>query len=439
MGVSKFKGHDRFTIAKTKTDSVGFYSKIGFIPTKGQEDIDKADGQIEMVYDLNKKDLPEIGIKDISSPDILICIPSNATEGEIFGEIDEAKIIREIDKAKRELSEKIEVVIFKDKGDELANMRRAEEMAKGLGAKMAVPVRRDAKAKDIIDEIRAGFLEDLTKDLFGLLNPDLKKLDSISAKLKNAEELRGILSKVSGVLSNTVSKELLTSSIYTMNIRMKNIAGRIVALHEPTDAIESRFRTHKGKTVISITADSLGEVKMLAEAHRERIRFAIKLNPNCATIRLQIRLTVSEKDKKEINEKTKEHLLEKMGINDVLIADDLILADEDTITSPNEIYAEFKADEFEDRNIAIVEKFRNDRDKDEVPDEAVFVEYKGLATPRVYDAALELLASKYENRAFGLKKLDENKNWYLLPEAEEIETEELRNELMRYREALIRA
>jgi hypothetical protein len=385
-----------------------------------------------MVFDLNEKELPKIGIQDVRPADILICIPSTL-EGE--------RIKKEIDKARNSLSEKIRTVLFQDLGDELANMRYAEKLARETGARMAVPVRRDAKTEDIIKEIKAGFLENVARDLFRLVNPDLSKLDKTSAEFTSEEELQDMLSRVSGVLSNTVSKELFSLSVCNMNMRMKNITEKVLAFHEPTDMLESHLKNHKGKSVISITAGSLGEVKMLAEAHRQRMRFAKKLNPNCATVRLHVRLVVGEEDKETINNGTKAYLIERMGVDDVLTVDDLVLVDEGVAVSPDEVYSSFKTENFEDVNIAIVDKFKQDRNAEKVPQEVVFMEYDGLATPRVYDAALELLAHRKDNYTFELRGVNKDRfdHWYFLPRAEEIETEELRNELMRYKQAITAA
>jgi hypothetical protein len=195
---------------------------------------------------------------------------------------------------------------------------------------------------------------------------------------------------------------------------------------------------------MSVRADSLGELKMLAEAHRKRMNLgARKLEKS--PVRLAVRLALSKEDLARVNSAGVQHFLEEMEITDAVKAEDVqtMTKEEADNMAVKDIHADV-ADRYAGiKDIVVVDKAKDLRQSEEV-EGVVLVEYKGTATARVYDVALDILANISEEGIDTIVgKMDElwkrGKFWVLLNPIERINTEELRKELERYHEVMIRA
>ncbi|MFQ5952261.1 MAG: putative PEP-binding protein [Candidatus Omnitrophota bacterium] len=332
-------------------------------------------------------------------------------------------------------------IVALDASTEEKNMKILEEAKREYGAyaQGIINIKETGIKKDelpsivnrLVDEIQAK-----DKRLLTLSNPKkrLKKADREALK-----DIRGIFREIGRALP--VIKYLEVSEVSAYNMRFTNNV-KVNTIDELSHITTKYIKDEKTGKLASIRANSLGGVKLLAEAHRKRMKEAGYEDPKKAPVKLQIRLAVSADEAKDI-ERNKRTLLERMEIDDVLGENDLVvmdrkLADAQTVSDIYKNIQGYKAE-----NIAIIEPAKEGRSEKELPkDEIVFMEYKGTATSVVYDITVTLLAKDKEARLLQSHKFEqggEKRVWLILPPVQGVDTKELREEIERYHKILIGA
>ncbi|MGB2662016.1 MAG: hypothetical protein WBD04_06500, partial [Candidatus Omnitrophota bacterium] len=335
------------------------------------------------------------------------------------------------------------VKVVKLDGTENENLKALEKAAKEAGAYGRGIINGENLTESEIKEALVGMIDainDEERRVFYLTNPELVKF-----KEKNDTTIKEVLEGLEKVASHLpVIKWVGISETSAYNLRMTRRASRMIDGYGLKKETKSYISKKKEKGIMSVRADSLGEVKLLAEAHRTRMNLA-KRKPGTEPVKLSIRLAVSEEDYDMIKEATIQGLLEEMSIDDVLKAKDVILVrkEEADKMGAKAIYEELKSryENVDEKDVVIVDRTRDDR-KEEV-EGVIVLEYSGLATSRVYDIALELMA--HAGKDAGLEdKVEELHNmgslyWYRLDNITPVDTEELRHEIEQYHKVLIRA
>ncbi|MGB2599879.1 MAG: hypothetical protein WBC99_05505, partial [Candidatus Omnitrophota bacterium] len=282
---------------------------------------------------------------------------------------------------------------------------------------------------EIIDAVEGlvSAIEEEDKRLFAIANPAFTKLDE--ATVKEIADIENILQRIAKRIP--VIRSLRASELSVYNLRMVNSA-RTMTVSPLTAHAYGYLKSEKGKNVISIRAKSAGEAKLLAEAHKRRMEQAGYTDPEDYPVRLQIRLS-----KKEAMDKTGQELAEMMKIDELceLVVDD---------KTAKEVYKELSS-QYSPERIAIIDEYNETRKDKGLPEDVLYMEYRDeFATPEAYDLALEVI-SRRDDQAELERYLEEagidskGGMWFVLPKAERINPDELREELRRYRKALIRA
>jgi len=362
--------------------------------------------------------------------------------------------IRErLHKASQKIREEV-MVEFVDYDTDSDGLRKATSLAEERGAAIGIPLSGEVLNDLIANNQLANLLDWVSNDLFRFANPDIVKMDidplTNRPKINPAtgepvwiidEEAVSLLnvSQSARIIKEALPPIVLMNlaGINLYNMRMRYIAKKTTkpeGLSAATeDYIENRI---KDQHIMSVKANSPAEMKLIAEAHRERMRGRRRLdpsNPKSSPVRLQVRLRVDDAEKGLLTDRTKQELIRTMGLEDVLLPEDLILVYEDETAS--EIYKSIQA-QYNTEHIAIVESFKENRVIEELPGEAVFVEYKGTATGRTYDLALELLAQKPIDPIPGVDMEVKGMRWYLIEETPDINTEEVANEVWWYNKTI---
>jgi hypothetical protein len=240
-------------------------------------------------------------------------------------------------------------------------------------------------------------------------------------------EKEAIMARInnSNVIPPVFSEEVLTLSLYSMNLRMRNISRRHALTNSLDAATQSYCDSAKQKDVMYARVHSAGEVKLLAEAHKNR---------NAPT-RLMVELVVGEEERAKL-EAMKSDMLERMEIaKDVLNPNDLFIVSKEK--SMQEIKDSLSSKEGDkERKIVIVDLYKEGRTQNEVPDNGILMEYEDIASSYVYDAALEAIAKPEEKEPVLSDRNKKIRNWY---KAKKIDTEQLRNEIICYDKVLMDA
>ncbi|MGB3056582.1 MAG: HEAT repeat domain-containing protein [Candidatus Omnitrophota bacterium] len=282
-----------------------------------------------------------------------------------------------------------------------------------------------------VDEIQARDKELLTVSDFSRSLKAVKK-----GKIRN---INSIFKEVTARLP--VIKYLEVSELSVYNMRLTNNVKMHTSRSLSPQTV-GYILDAQTKSILSIRANSLGEVKLLAEAHRKRMEQAGYSDIKAAPVKLQVRLAVKEEDKLVLQDtaEVKQPLLQKMEIDDVLGVEDLVMVDENAADKQTvkDIYKGIKG--YDAENIAIVESARAGRENETIPEDIVFMEYEGMATSMVYDVTLTLIA-KDVDAARVLAKLNPKRDkqgrvWFSLPPVKGIDTGELRKEIEHYHEFL---
>jgi len=180
----------------------------------------------------------------------------------------------------------------------------------------------------------------------------------------------------------------------------------------------------------------LGELKLLAEAHRDRMNRAKKINANMVPLKLIVRLTVTPEERSRI-EKNIPGLLEQMAINDVLSETDIKLIDKtaaDSATAES-LCKDLEGSGYEPAQIAVVDRVRPERDEKDLPEGVIFMEYEdAIATPYHYDAAIEAMSKPDQPVLF-----DRYKKWFRIKPVQKVDLDQLRRELDQYQVVLMAA
>ena len=224
------------------------------------------------------------------------------------------------------------------------------------------------------------------------------------------------------------------SELSVYNLRLASIAQALASNNLSAEDISD---VTKEKRVLSMRADTIGEVKLLAEAHRRRMEMAQKLDAKAIPVELQIRLTVRKDEKDKINDVTKVNLLKLMEIEDVLKPEALILVDEDRLDTLTlkDIARDLAARSPDAKQIAIVERLDERRKDEDIPDNTLFVEYEDeFVTSYHYDAVLELMA-----RPDSPTLSDRFRLWFRIKPITKIDYKELQKEMERYKQVLMAA
>jgi phosphoenolpyruvate-protein kinase (PTS system EI component)/phosphotransferase system HPr-like phosphotransfer protein len=333
--------------------------------------------------------------------------------------------------------EDVSVVFFEDTGDVKKNVREVEKIAHNMGAALGI-----ALDKDMIGDYRGrpASLENLARELlimtsrnlFVIGNPDIAKLDKTRVELLDEKELSRIEAVLNTMLPPAASKDMLKRGVY--NMRMEAVAEQVQGMPLEYRLLAIKAAIRGGKKIISIRADSLGELKLLAEAHRSRMKLAGFFDRERIPLRLQVRLTVTPEERVALTNKMPD-ILRQMAIDDILFDSDVVLVDKaiaDTATVKS-IYDNLAL--YGPGNITIVERAKAGRDESEVPEGAIFMEYEdAFVMPYHYDAAIEAMTRPSEPLLS-----DRYKKWFRIKPAEKFDFEQLRRELDQYKAVLMAA
>ncbi len=357
----------------------------------------------------------------------------------VKSEAERSEIVETLTKINRsgDIYENVEPVFFQDTGNDIENMKQVESIAKERGAVLGIPVRSDISVEDLLKEINGGFLARVSRDLFSLTNPDIDKLDETRARFENRDKLSSALKELTRLFPAIVSEKLSELSIY--NMRMTAIAQKTASGQLPP-YILTKVTDSKEKRALSMRADTLGELKLLAEAHRARMNLARNFDKTAVPVKLQIRLMLRQDEKEKVQNITNAEILKRMGIENVLLPEDVIRVDSESAGSVNvavkDAYDRLLSAGYGIDKIAIVDRVKENRD--DVPEGATFVEYDDeIVTSYHYDAALELMATP-DDTTLSIRDAGK-KNWFRIKPITKIDFDQLREEIKGYEKVLIAA
>jgi len=388
-------------------------------------------------------------------PAILVAVPHFS-----IGEDNELVLISETDEEnvrayiKKVCDRHVRVEFLRasqDKGD-AGNLAVASSLAEEHGAIMGIPLTKEL-AKAMILELRDGnktpelssafieFFEIVNRDLFRLTCPEAYELDSTRLDMTERKELESLEKRLARLLP--VVAPIGLSELSVGNMRMTTLSRRTLNSYLSPGAVSyiGKEYVHDNR-IISVRVKSIGEAKMIAEAHRSRMRMAGELSGISKAIKLEIRI-VPEDDERALMEgfgaETNFRLKSLMGLetmDDTIF--EIVVEDEDEMPTADQRMCHLVTDKkYSENNIAIVDIYNKGRDRLTVPSEAVFLEYRGLAVASVYDTALELLAHAGNLtwlKINGLKRLKKGVNWFrFLPPVESYEADIIRREIEYYR------
>jgi hypothetical protein len=295
----------------------------------------------------------------------------------------------------------------------------------------------------VIDEIEGGFLKHVANDLFRLLNPELSELDATRAALMSKDELERITGKLSGILPNIVSEKLFLLSVYSMNIRMSNSVNRLFDLQNDISKFgEVHMRDGSGKKAIVAEAGSLGEVKLAAEIHRERMKRMGFKDPEKCPLKLKIAFRPKNEEELAKIRRDKEKLIAQMEIDEILDIDDIVLEG-----TASQICQDLVSQGYKPRNIAVVGRAKGSTEGLGIPKEVLLIEYQDdVITPEAYSLAIEIMAHKKDPgllklylQGSGIVRDENNPLRFILPKVTKYDVKQLKNEAEQYHKIVIMA
>lgn len=289
-------------------------------------------------------------------------------------------------------------------------------------------------AADLANEIEAQ-----DRSIFTIQNPETAKLTTET--IDKIKDLHNILNQITERIPGI--RSLLTSETSVYNLRMTNNTKQHSALARLSD--KAILNVTRDKKAVSMRADSLGELKMLAEEHRNKMHLAKILNDKFVPVKLEIRLTVTADIRKEISDPVNQNMisldeLKRMEIDDVLRPEDVTLLNqhEADIVSIRDIYDRLTSKGYSPEDIAVVDRVNEERQAYDIPDGIKMIEYEDeYATAYHYDAALEVLSNTDKPTLFVIDA--SRKNWFRIKKIDKIDFNELRKEIERYEKVLIAA
>ena len=366
-----------------------------------------------------KDEESSLGVAERDKPRVLFAIPSTVNVNEQF-------LIELIKGVRSEFAENIELHFYEDKGDEKSNLEYLDKFE----AELIIPVARDIDTETFVGIVREkSFFSGAVSDLFRLCNPTIASLDDTRAKYLNSEKLKEIERTIARLLPRIVSGNINDMSLGIMNKRMKAISRELGRNSRFTSGFTGKLEKEKGGRIISIRANTTGELKLIAEGHREMMRNK-KVKDN---LFLQVRVVVNEEDAEYINESTKDALMKKMGINNIDNFDLLIVPEKkaDSMTVSQIYHTNKELLKYDLNQIVIVENKQNGRTLNDISEKLIFFEYTGYATTELYMKVLENLAIGKKNSKDGWIIFDME----MSPE----NMQQLVREIEEYRKALIAA
>jgi hypothetical protein len=328
------------------------------------------------------------------------------------------------------IPEKVQVAFSRMITNEEDGVRFAEYTASKIGAIIGIPVRNDISIDELLSELKGGFLTRVSEDLLSLTNPDIAKLDKTRARLMNEEELQRIITMLTKVMPSIMSEKLSQLSVY--NMRMTAISRQTASSELSAQVLPA---VTSKKSALSIGVRTLGELKLLAEEQRRKMKLAGVSDLKAAPVKLEARLTVDEKSK-VTNDNIKD-FLKLMEIDDVL---DVILVPESAVnTAVEDAYSRLIAEGYTLKQIAVLDRFREGRQ--DVPEGVIFAEYiDDVVTAAHYDAAIELMALYATPGEIKLSVVkDEYKKWFIIKRITKINFDQLKREIEAYETVLMAA
>jgi hypothetical protein len=398
-----------FALDENKPNNPGTF----FIdPAKFYESIDRA---VRLT-----PELPEGAESVYNKPPskILIGVPG------VMSRAGKSEINKALALAGSKISEDVEIIYFEDKG-ERENLEYVSREARKTGAAIGIPVRSGVSANDIASEFQGGLLEEVSRSLFDLLNPDLAALDQSRAMLENMPdaERAHIIDRLANVMPRVSAEGLTSLSLYSMNMRMSSIHNSYAVSHKKQAVIAGLSNDDDLKIAV---IHSAAEIKLLAEAHRGRKGS------------LKIALVPTEEEKaRGLDIAT---ILKMEEVDDVLNPEDVMVADETTTLSQikTELRKSFRQEKgHAPKRIAIADRVAPSREKDSVPKDIIFMEYEQVAGMHVYYALCEAIAKPEEPNHITIER--SAKGWFKVKKIDRIDYEQLRNEIEAYEKVLMAA
>lgn len=351
-------------------------------------------------------------VVDPVRPRIVLDIPTEVLKSQDDG--------RRINEALKRLNERVSETVEASFVEVLhEDAKTPSTTVKDYGPDIVIPVRSNITVDELVEEITSNeFVTEINTNFFDLLNPDLAQLTLEGASGMTSERLESAMKRLSGLLNPTASMDTLRFSAY--NLRMANTARRIMTQNPLTKQAWSNITQNKTPKVMTVGIRSLGELKMLAEAHKERMALALK--KQAKPIKLHVRLMVKDAGTRDQIRENKREILMRMNIyNTVLEPDDLTVFVEEDTPDIETIFETCK-ERYDTEKITIVDHLDEQRElsgaAEDLLQRIALIEYEDdILTPYVYDEAIKLI-----NRP----------GRHMLPRIQRINLDRVRDEITQY-------
>jgi len=254
--------------------------------------------------------------------------------------------------------------------------------------------------------------------------------------------------KLRQFIKENITYPVMMSEIHDLslyNLNLTSTADRIMSLRDLTVKTKDALDNERIDGKMLLRADSLGELKMLAETHRARMAKGVKVH---------VRLVLDDKEASMLKEGNNlANTLKNMEIDD-LTSDGkfgvtVLTRKEANSQTLRGMYDNYAAGYTADQ-VAIADsvKSRAAREKDILDEGLILMEYEGLATTEVYDMMLELMAHRNDTEQEKAAFIEMMKNvgldigkegWFVFKPAAPIDPEQLREEIEQYHAIMIAA
>jgi hypothetical protein len=331
------------------------------------------------------------------------------------------------------------VLFYEDLGNEEANLKFIEQVAKERGATLGLAldgnVVFDARMYKLeLEEKIKNLLLAVSGNIFSLSNPKISSLDATRARLMDRAELVRLEEALSPLLPKIASRKLMEKDIY--NLRMESLARQIPQMDRDDLGRAMKSIASQKEKILSVRVGSLGELKLLAEAHRAKMKAGRYEAKQRIPLKLHVRMAVGLADKASI-EASLPKILADMDIEDILKPDsiEVLSREEANAKTVSGIVDSLRGKGFANNSIAVVDRSKSEMQERDMPEGVLFMEYEDdVFTPYHYDAAIEAM-SKPETPLLS----DRYRNWFRIRPVKRTDLEQLRREMDHYQVIMMSA
>jgi len=342
----------------------------------------------------------EVSVEPVR-PRILLNIPISV----LSFQDDRQKINDALDDLNNRVSERIEADFVEVVQD---GAQPPSTTVEDYGPDIVIPVRPGITTAELVEEITSNeFVTEINTNFFDLLNPDLAQLTPKGASGMTSEKLESVMNRLSGLLNPAASMETLRFSAY--NLRMANIARGIMTQNPLSKQAWDNITRNKNKKVVTVGVRTLGEIKMLAEVHENRMDIARK--KHAKPVKLHVRLMVDDAKTRDDINAHKHEILMRMNIHNTILSPDDILVIAPEEMQPMERIYDTCSQQYGTEDIAIIDRLDEDRTMSpealELLNRIPLLEYEDdILTPYVYDEAIKRINFKGRYRLPRIQKID---------------------------------